>query len=161
MKRMFTAMTAFLLSLMFLAVPGPVMALDECMTGSWYDPAVEHEGINIEVLANDAAVAYFYTYEFFDRTEQNWVVFVGDPSQMDAFDTVPLGDSQAEYDVGSGSIVAIDSDTLEFSHDFLLNLDLVGADGPDALILPYCLDGQCERTYTYIRLTQPIPCRAG
>lgn len=147
-----------MLILFLLFTAAPAWALDKCMTGSWVSG--NHEGVNVEVLSEDQAVAYWYTYRFFDQAEQNWLVLVGDPAAMQAFDVHPSGRMRTEFEVGSGSLVQTVGDGLSFSFDFTLELDQVDFDGvvdPDVRT-PWCLNELCEGTMTLTRLTQPIPC---
>jgi len=142
-----------------LLMSGSAQALDKCMTGSWYDPDVKFQGISIEVL-NTSTLVYYYTYSFFNKTDQNWVLFEGsngNPASLVAYDTVPsytnLEFDPILYIIGTGEVQQLDNDTILFSYDFDLNLD-----NPDYLNTPWCLDGECKREFVYTRLTQPIPC---
>lgn len=139
-----------------LMMTSPVLALDKCMSGSWADPDIKGEGISLEVH-EDTAVAYFFTYTFFDRMAQNWVLFVGPPDHMKAYDTVPFAFDPIEYEIGTGSLFQIDHNTLQFTHDFSYDLDQV-EDPLSITVTPWCLDERCEHVFRYKRLTQPIPC---
>ena len=151
----------YLLLIVLFAMSSPIIALDSCMSGSWHDTNVAHQGINVEVLAPDRVLTYFYTYSFFDQSAQNWLVFVGPEDEMLAYDVVPngqIGDGDfypIEYEVGTGALSRVDNDTLIFKHSFLLELDQQSIDDPAS---PWCLNGGCDEVYVYTRLTQPIPC---
>ena len=57
---------------------GAVFAVDGSITGAWFDPAFEGAGFLIEVLPNDPAVVYWFTYD--DEGGQQWFIGVGDVS---------------------------------------------------------------------------------
>ena len=57
------------------AVPPPFL-LEPGITSSWYDPAHDGEGFLLEMLADNAAVLYWFTYN--DIGEQDWYVAVGE-----------------------------------------------------------------------------------
>lgn len=134
----------------------PALAIDRCMTGSYATEGVSHEGVNVEVLSENAVLAYWYTYRFYDRLEQNWLLFAGEPEHLTAYDILPESDD--EYDVGTGSLIALDENTLQFAHDFRLELDQLDREFDPDTGTPYCLEEQCAAVYTLKRLTQPIAC---
>jgi hypothetical protein len=148
-----------LLTLALLFFVGTASAMDRCMTGSWYDPSKNlHEGLNLEVT-DSTVVAYFYTYRFFDKVGQNWVVFAGEngnPAIIPAYDIVSDGVEfpTVEYEVGEGTFTQVDNFTLVWSYDFKLNLD---QDDPNT-VTPWCLNGDCNKSFLYKRLTNPVPC---
>ncbi len=124
------------------------VGIDACYSGSWYDPNVPAEGINIEVLVNQVLV-YFYTYDVEGR--QTWFVFQGDSEfQLTAYDII----NRETVDVGYGAVEPTGDNTLIFSYDFVLDLDLLSPTQP----IPWCLHIGCSREVVYQRLTQPIPC---
>jgi hypothetical protein len=57
------------------AVPPPFL-LEPGITSSWYDPAHDGEGFLLEMLADNLAVMYWFTYD--TNGEQDWYVAVGD-----------------------------------------------------------------------------------
>lgn len=122
-------------------------AMDPCFTGTWHDPEVDLEGLNVEVL-DDKVIAFWYTYSFFERQEQNWILFQGEPSDMVAYDVF----GEHLYSIGKGSITVIDNNTIEFHYDIDINLD------DTSLVTPWCLNELCSGTLTYTRLTQPLQC---
>lgn len=128
-------------------------AMDACMTGSWYDPDVAHEGLVVEVLPTQT-VAYWYTFRFFDALEQNWLVFQGAPDALVAYDVLPFEGGSLLEEVGAGELLAVDDDHLIFAYDLSLNLDIAAPDVPT----PWCLHVDCAAVQTLDRLTQPIPC---
>lgn len=145
--------------ILLCALSQPASAIDRCMTGSWFDPSRSHEGINIEVLGDNQVVTYWYTYRFFDAREQNWLVFVGQPAQMAAFDIRLGSDNLIEMEVGSGALTQV-NDNLTFDFDLVLELDQLDFGGvvdPD-IRTPWCLDERCVGTLHLQRLTQPVPC---
>lgn len=152
----------FLILLAVLMLSAPAAALDRCMTGSWSNPDAAHEGVNVEVLAEDRALAYWYTYRFFDRMEQNWLLFVGAPADLVAYDVLPWAPGPIEYKVGTGTLTAVDQNTIQFSYDFTLELDQLDDPewSPDSGS-PWCLDERCAGVMVLKRLTQPIPCAGG
>ena len=54
----------------------PPFLLEPGITSSWYDPSHDGEGFQIEILANDRAVMYWYTYD--SDGAQDWYVGSGD-----------------------------------------------------------------------------------
>ena len=57
------------------SVPPPFL-LEVGITSSWYDPSHDGEGFLLEMLANNAAVMYWYTYDA--NGAQDWYAAVGD-----------------------------------------------------------------------------------
>ena len=58
--------------------PGPGYTIVPCITGSWYDPARDGEGYNIEITGSSLdpqVLAYFYTYD--ENGDQMWLVGSG------------------------------------------------------------------------------------
>ncbi len=49
--------------------------VDASMSGSWYDPSHDGEGFVLEVLENDRAVVYWFTYD--ETGNQRWFVATG------------------------------------------------------------------------------------
>ena len=56
-------------------VPAPFL-LEPGMTSAWYDPAHDGEGFLLEMLANNVAVLYWFTYD--GEGKQDWYVMVGE-----------------------------------------------------------------------------------
>ncbi len=56
-------------------VPPPFL-LEPGMTSAWYDPAHDGEGFLLEMLANNVAVLYWFTYD--SEGNQDWYVMVGE-----------------------------------------------------------------------------------
>ena len=54
----------------------PPFLLEPGITSSWYDPTHDGEGFLLEMLADNAAVLYWFTYN--DIGEQDWYVAVGE-----------------------------------------------------------------------------------
>jgi len=118
------------------------------MTGSWYAPERDGEGINIEVLEG-VVVAYFYRP---DHSNQRWYNMLGDRPEgdniwLDVYQSIGINDI---HWVGDALISITGNDSIVFSYDFRYDLTLEG-DG-----LPWCLG--CRDTFSYVRITQPIPC---
>ena len=58
--------------------PEPGYTIVPCITGSWYDPARDGEGYNIEITGSSLdpqVLAYFYTYD--ENGDQMWLVGSG------------------------------------------------------------------------------------
>ena len=51
------------------------IVVDETMSGSWYDPSHDGEGFVLQVLANDSAVVYWFTYD--ESGKQRWFIATG------------------------------------------------------------------------------------
>jgi len=132
-----------------LAFPTTLIALEVCMTGSWYDIKRDGEGINLEVLSKDRAIGYFYT--FGAELGRVWYVMDGDGHDFDLYASVKKSDKPFIADiepVGAASIKVVDDNLMIYS--FVLDIDV---DKP-----PWCLDGYCSGTYIYDRLTAIVPC---
>jgi len=59
-------------------VPGPSFTITPGITGTWYDPARDGEGYNIEIIGSSLdpqMLAYFYTYD--DTGNQMWLIAQG------------------------------------------------------------------------------------
>lgn len=148
-------MKTFILAILF-AIAAPAFAFDECAAGSWFDPARDGEGINVEVL-DDQVVAYFYT---FDGDRQTWFVMVGDRPEsgavrLGAFQYVKLSESPFEVweiEVGSASLEYLGAGEMLFSFEFQIDPYIPN------VALPYCLAGHCQGEYIYSRLTGPPDC---
>jgi len=59
-------------------VPGPSFTITPGITGTWYDPARDGEGYNIEIIGSSLdpqMLAYFYTYD--DAGNQMWLIAQG------------------------------------------------------------------------------------
>jgi len=54
----------------------PPFLLETGITSSWYDPGHNGEGFLLEMLANNVAVMYWYTYD--DNGAQDWYAAVGE-----------------------------------------------------------------------------------
>ena len=50
-------------------------ALDGSISGTWYDPTHDGEGILVEILSEDRALSYWFTYD--DAGNQLWILSVG------------------------------------------------------------------------------------
>jgi len=65
----------------------PAFSIVPGVTGSWYLPAQSGHGFNIEVLPNNALIAYWYVYD--NNGNNLWLVgqgtYAGDTATMDAF----------------------------------------------------------------------------
>ena len=138
-----------LLASVLLLISGSALGLDECLSGSWYEPATSGQGVNLEVHP-EAVVAYFYTY----HTGKEFYVLVGENVedadgvlQLRAFETV--GESsfpKAELEVGYASFELLEDGTLLFQYDFQLDADRL----PYAAI-PWCIG--CNGTLVLEQLT--------
>jgi hypothetical protein len=71
--------------------PDSTISIQPALTGSWYDKYLSGQGLNIEVIANNQVVVFFYT---FDPEGNNvWVVGVGTQENVDqdsGFATIPM-----------------------------------------------------------------------
>ena len=50
--------------------------IDESMSGSWYDPSHDGEGFLLEVLEDQKAVVYWFTYD--ENGDQRWFIGLGE-----------------------------------------------------------------------------------
>ncbi len=136
----------YVLAGILLLLSGSVFALDSCITGSWYSPERDGEGINIEVL-EDGDLLYFYTYR---NQKQVWfvsidgVIYTTRKGSKEPF-------SVDTFEVGTSLIEVHDNDNLTFTFKLDLDIDRNAA-------IPWCLT-QCYGEYSYERLTQPVKCQ--
>ena len=126
-------------------------ALDNCMTGSWYDPERDGEGINIE-SDGDVTIAYFYTFNRSDKSV--WYTMVGG-TYLAMYDTFKVDDEFKDFRtetklVGTASLEPLGFNNIYFQYEF----DLEYKNG----VKYYCVGEICKGSYLYRRLTQPIPC---
>lgn len=136
-------MRKLILALLLGFMVGPVLAEDSCLSGSFYDPAVPGEGINVEILENTTLV-------FVYRTEGDWFLLQGSEGNFGAYQ--PWAGEVAN--VGRGDLVFLDNDTVRFSYDLLLDLTQANPGRP----IPWCLRSDCYADTVLTRLTQPTPC---
>jgi len=140
---------------LFLGISFQVAALEKCMSGAWFDPERNGEGMVLEIL-DEQTLGYFYTYGSEGRA---WYVMLGEDALPDVELLTIYGTAKVsnipfvvrEFDVGSAFISVIDNDSIRFKYDLVLDVDRDAA-------IPWCLAGFCEGDYTYQRLSQPIPC---
>jgi hypothetical protein len=140
-------MVLFAITVLFI---GPVYAIENCMTGSWFNPAIDGEGINIEVT-NEKVVGYYYSW----YVERDLHTFQGDndhPYEVSlyAYTAVLRSGALKNEWVGDVVIEAIDADTLRFM--FLWKFDFHSTSS-----IPWCFTG-CSGNIEYTRLTQPVAC---
>jgi hypothetical protein len=134
----------------------PALALENCDSGSWYDPDRAGEGINLEVT-DSTVVMYFYTYS---EGSHAFYVGVGDNDdelvELTLYETVPgslLEFPKEELEVGTAFVEKEEGFLLWSYH---LSLD---ADKVDNGHLPYCVGFHCDGEFVYERLTQPVACQ--
>jgi len=130
------------LTTLLMLIATQAVALESCMTGSWYDKTNPGTGIDVQILG-DKTVAYYYTYGSQGKT---WYIMLGEGEELTVIGTAPNG---SEADVGTARIFRIDDDTIFFEYQLTLDQD------DD---FGWCLSGFCEDKFVYSRLTKPIPC---
>lgn len=136
---------AGILSILLVIVVSTARAdIDPCMTGSWYDPTVESEGVNLEVLDN-GVLAYFYSYAE-TGNGLRWYYMLFDADGKAAIGTIKSKADRNPRDIGRATFDVISQDEILI----LMNIT-IDVDAP-----PWCFG--CERTLVYTRLTQPVPC---
>lgn len=117
---------------------------DVCMTGSWHDPTVETEGVNLEVL--DAGVlVYFYSYAE-TGNGLRWYYMLFDADGKSTIGTVKNKASRDALEVGYATFDVISKDEILIMMNITVDIDAP----------PWCLG--CERTLVYTRLTEPVAC---
>ncbi len=95
---------ALVLSAYFAAGSLPLHAqiiADARLSGTWYDPAHNGEGFVLEILENERAVVYWFTYD--EAGAQRWFIGIGEV----AGDTAVFGELLA----GSGAVFGEDFDS--------------------------------------------------
>lgn len=146
MKRI-SLIFAFLVVSLFAS---PVVALDECFSGSWYDTSTsDGRGIDFQVLPNDRAAGYFYTW--YGEERELFLIVSDDASSDDVTFKGFQSLFDSTYNVGTARIEVIDNNHMIFSHDW--KHDHRNVDNT----MRWC-QYNCTATYEYTRLTQPIPC---
>jgi len=79
-----------ILSLILVLLSAPVMALERCMSGSWYDSTDPGTGIDIQVLGSQT-VGYYFTYGSQGKT---WYVMLGEGRDLTIIGTTQKGDER-------------------------------------------------------------------
>lgn len=86
------------------------------LTGAWYDPAHEGSGFLVEVLADDRAVVYWFTYD--ETGSQQWFIGVGttDNNQIVVDDLLVASGGRfgPEFDPGDVTLRSVGSLTVTF-----------------------------------------------
>ncbi len=134
-----------LLIVILLSLSTPLLALEKCMSGSWYDQDNPGEGITIQVLDNQT-LGYFYTY---GSAGKAWYIMLGEDQNLQVIGTINQDGVISEYPVGDATVTPLDDNTISFSYDLRTDVD----NG-----LAWCLSSFCEGDFIYTRLTKPIPC---
>lgn len=133
----------FVLAIILMAIGLNAQASDPIVTGSWYNPDRDGEGISLEV-----DVGYFYTYGI--RGQSWYVLQKVTPDKFIMWRPANLNEAAAN--VGTATVDVIDNDTIIFSYRLALDLDKRG------LAFPHCLGGHCSGVYEYIRQTHLMEC---
>ena len=148
-------MKTLLMTVLFM-VSGSVFALDECFTGSWFDPDRVGEGINVEVNKDGAlTVAYFYTFD--KRGRQIWYSMIGEETLV-MESTVVVDDVDfitKTVDVGTAAVEPITNDVMVFGYVRLIEWNPIRK---EFTLCDKEADDTCEAIHVYRRLTQPIAC---
>lgn len=122
-----------------------------CLAGLWYDPAKSGEGLILEVdRYEELAVSYFFTYEWQGEVVNQWLMLLpkslpwdrNHPLEIDIY--MPTGGDGNVVDIGDGML---SGKFWDFKLNFSYTLD------PE-----YCIEGECEKSYEYRRLTNPLHC---
>lgn len=141
----------YLLALLLtFGIVGSAHGVDECFTGSWYDPATDDgRGIDIQVLPSGKVAGFFYTWY---GTERELFVISG-PNDSDTQLTLTGNQSLSDgtHAVGTATLDILDNNHLIFSHSWKYDFRNTGN------TMRWCFSG-CSGVYEYTRLTQPIPC---
>ena len=93
------------------------VALSGTLTGAWFDPAFEGAGFLVEVLADDQALVYWFTYD--DSGAQRWYIGVGEATDS-AIEIAELQEATGgrfgpEFDPDEVSLRTVGTLTLSFS----------------------------------------------
>ena len=119
-------------------------AYDPCMSGSWHDPTVQSEGIDLQVLDNGVS-AKFYSYGE-KGNNLRWFYMNFDADGMADVGTVKNKISRDPQKVGRATFDVISQDEILILIDLTIDIDTP----------PWCLG--CKKTLLYTRLTQPVAC---
>ena len=150
-------LTAAILAILFglaglFGIVGSAQAMDQCMTGAWYSPDKDGEGIELTVL-DDSLYGYLYTYK---GTSPDWYVFAGPFGKNKVNLYKPIKTSNpwkaTVHEVGTMGYDVIDDNHITFT--MKLQMDLWRD-----VTFPLCLL-DCTRVFEYERLTElpQIPC---
>ena len=141
-------LTAAILAILFglLGIVGSAQAIDECMSGAWYAPDKDGEGIELTVL-EDSLYGQVYTYHF---NSPEWYVFSGDmeDDSYTLYKTIKTSDpwKATVLEVGKMSLDVFDRDHIIFT--MKLQMDLWRD-----VEFPMCLS-DCVTVFEYERLTE-------
>ena len=141
-----------LLTILLLMISGSAMALDACLTGSWYDPEQSGFGINIEAHQGFTG-AYLYTFD--KNLRPIWFVMVGkEVLTMSVTAVVPDNDKfiAKELDVGVAEIIPVAEGLIRFRYSLIAEYDTEKG----KLVL--CNGDHCDGDYLFTQLTKPIAC---
>lgn len=144
-------MKALLAGLLFL-LSFNLQAFDTCLSGNFYDPERDGEGIQLEMLG-DVTAGFFFTHG--SRGTVWYALLASDGSgELDMYGM----DKLSEYPfktrsliTGNATIGFVDEDTLKFSYSLEFDIDRNAN-------IPWCMHGGCVGKHLYTRLTQPFPC---
>lgn len=139
----------------------PAFALDRCLSGSWYEPFTEGEGINLEI-SDELVVGYFYTWkdgfrDMYTLTGYNETDASNAP-WFDEFVTLTghasflLDGLHQTFQVGHAAIEVLSDDILILAWEW--EADWGDSDTP----IPQCTRYECSGVRVMLRLTQPIEC---
>jgi len=138
--------------IILLAMSFNAIAFDECLSGSFFDPTRDGEGLNIEPVGEKGLLAYFYTFANFDRI---WYTMLGDTT-LTMYTTVVLDDVDfitKTVAVGAAEIEFLNNNAMYFSYQILLDYDERSGE------FEVCTRDYCAGSHLYKRLTQPISCK--
>lgn len=111
-----TGLAGLCLGLLFMA-HSVHAALDPAFTGAWFDPDFDGAGYFVEVLPDDLALVYWFTYD--DSGGQRWYIGVGntgaDRIVIDELMEPQGGVFGADFDPDTVERIVVGRATLEFS----------------------------------------------
>ncbi len=111
-------------ALVMAVAPSAMAGINGGMSGSFYNPANDGTGLNIEILSSDFGIAYWYTYGL--DGEQRWHLLLGDidgqrmSGQMFTFKGMVFGEFDPtaldQHTFGTFQIEFQDCNTLSFNY---------------------------------------------
>ena len=142
-----------LLAILLFGFTGNIFAIDACMTGAWYSPEREGEGINLEVGAEKLS-GFFYTYY---AENPHWFVFEGEDNFMlNLYTGHKISENPFKSlvtKVGTAKVLPVTDNILVFAYELELNYEGKPCINPESRA--------CYGEFVYTRITDPvIPCVA-
>ena len=146
----------FSLCALLLIFSAPVLAMDGCYSGAWYEPATSGEGIDIQVSTEKVVL---YRYAYLNGVPNYWVTNTPNSNDLTlhfvAYQTLMNDGVIDVFDVGSISLTPDPDDTkkMRMSWDYDIDLSKIGEGS-----IPWCLTSGCAGSKELVSLFRPTEC---